>query len=535
MGSLAEFRVLSELGRGSYGLVQKVEHIDSGQHYALKRVDVTRLTEKSVNDQLNEIRLLASMQHGTVVKYIAAFVENNELFIVTELATSSLDAVLRKMKKKRRLPSEHYVWNVLAHTACALKLVHMHGIIHRDVKPANILISTLPGTKRRVFKLADFGCATRRSDRAEDGRLVGMVGTPYYIAPELWQYEAHTPAVDVWALGVICHQLIYGCRPFSLTSKNTPHALMQLSKKVCREPPATSRNGNCYSKQLRGVVSDMLLKNPNERPTVDGLLKLPEVRKILDEDSDILGFDTDHIARRLSGTVSAAVPTYATRMLRTINIQSRDELTAIRLPRYWQRETEGDVADAGSFKHTSRTSMGSVSTDFSKRRSGPSSSASHRRTDSESLREAFAKHSGRRRGDFFEPSALFAQVQEEEQAKQNASAIKGNKSNPAAAETESINTKVNTNSSGQFSKRGSGNSKAKKLIVRAPRRVVSPMSPPDNTVDLDALPKKPAKLQLKLSTQRSVAERKGKPQQPQIKDPLLWPPMQRTPDVALYR
>ena len=148
---------------------------------------------------INEILVMRASRHPNIVNYIDSFLHKNELWVVMEyMEGGSLTDVVTA-----NLMTEGQIAAVSRETAQGLEHLHRHGVIHRDIKGANILT-----TKEGLVKLADFGVATKQSGLAEGS----VVGTPYWMAPEVIELAGATTASDIWSLGCTVIELLDGKR-----------------------------------------------------------------------------------------------------------------------------------------------------------------------------------------------------------------------------------------------------------------------------------------------------------------------------------
>ena len=163
------------IGRGACGKVFKGFNQDSGQVVAIKQVSLIRIKEDKKGQIQTEIGLLKKMQHDAIVKYIDSIYTDDYLNIVMEyVENGSLDTLLEKFKIPEQL-AVIYIKQVLE----GLDYLHSQGVIHRDIKGANILT-----TKDGKVKLADFGVSTILNSDRED-KNISLAGTPYWMAPEV--------------------------------------------------------------------------------------------------------------------------------------------------------------------------------------------------------------------------------------------------------------------------------------------------------------------------------------------------------------
>lgn len=142
--SLKDFKIINELGEGAFSVVYKVTRISDGESYALKKVKIRSLKKKEKENALNEIRILASIDNPYVVAYKEAFINSldGDLCIVMEfLGGGDLYHKIKECRKKRALLPEPLVWRYFGQMVQGLKSLHDMGIIHRDLKCANVFIS----------------------------------------------------------------------------------------------------------------------------------------------------------------------------------------------------------------------------------------------------------------------------------------------------------------------------------------------------------------------------------------------------------
>jgi serine/threonine protein kinase len=182
------FQASCVLGRGDFGKVYKVQHQIDGQHYALKKMHFHQDNQSDIEYCLNEIQVLARLQHPNIVRYHCSFFEIDNLYIQTELCDITLsDAMLHSLKLSRKAK---YIFEILN----GLHYLHQLQYIHFDMKPDNILI------KNGVCKIADFGFTKLKK------YCVGNddIGCNIYSPPFL---SHSSPYVDIYSLGVITIEL----------------------------------------------------------------------------------------------------------------------------------------------------------------------------------------------------------------------------------------------------------------------------------------------------------------------------------------
>ncbi|KRE94090.1 serine/threonine protein kinase [Nocardioides sp. Soil774] len=191
----------------------------------------------------------AALMHTNITTVFDYGEDDHLTFLVMELVDGQpLSAVIRDQGAL----SPEIVRSVLAQAALALGVAHEAGVVHRDVKPANIIVR-----EDGVVKLTDFGIA-RAMDAIGHTRVGEMLGTPNYISPEQAMGEQATGASDLYALGVVAHEMLTGTRPFD---RGTPIAT---AMSHVNEPPPPL--GDDVPPDLRAVVETLLEKDPTKRP-----------------------------------------------------------------------------------------------------------------------------------------------------------------------------------------------------------------------------------------------------------------------------
>ncbi len=197
-----------------------------------------------------EAKLAARLRSPHVIEAYDYGHDEQLAFLVMELLPGR--TVSNEIADHGSLPAER-VAQIVADTASALATAHDAGVIHRDVKPSNILLAD-----SGMAKLGDFGIA-RALDRASHTRTGEMFGTPQYLSPEQARGEAATPKSDLYCLGVVAHEMLTGSRPFD---KPTPIATALAH--VQEPPPPLPPD---VPEPLAGVVTACLAKDPEDRPT----------------------------------------------------------------------------------------------------------------------------------------------------------------------------------------------------------------------------------------------------------------------------
>jgi serine/threonine-protein kinase len=254
-GQFENFRIESKIGQGAFATVWQAFDPGLERRVALKVLTAADPEgDPAAHKRMRqEARVLASLSSPNVVTLYDAYEteEHGWVFVMEYVGGGSVQDVL----KAKERPSPERTLSILRGIARGLKDAHDAGIVHGDVKPANVLLDA-----KGTAMLADFGLAKLIQEQSlvmsADGTLIG---TPRYMAPEVWRNEPRTPASDIWSFGVIVYQFLAGRWPFD--AKSVP-ALFQAILNM--EPP---RLDPSTPYELAHVVEQCLIKDPRQRPS----------------------------------------------------------------------------------------------------------------------------------------------------------------------------------------------------------------------------------------------------------------------------
>jgi len=263
--SLKDFRILNRLGDGTYSSVWLAKRISDGQNYAIKKVRLTTLSEKEKLNSLNEVRLLASINHPCIIGFKEVFFEDDQtLCIVMEFAGGGdLHDMIMKQKKNQSFMNEKDVWRYSIQLILGLKTLHDRKILHRDLKCANVFLSK----DHSQAKLGDLNV----SKVAKNELVYTQTGTPYYASPEVWRDEPYDMKSDVWSLGCVIYEICALRPPFR--ANDMPGLFKKVQRGVYEKIPQQ------YSSDLATLVALCLQVSVNKRYTCDQLLKHPAIKR----------------------------------------------------------------------------------------------------------------------------------------------------------------------------------------------------------------------------------------------------------------
>lgn len=248
---------LREIEIGSTGEVHLALEIDTGRTVAIKKMNLSKQQRKDL--MFNEVATMRYYQHPNIVKMYNSFLVGDELWIVMEyLEGGSLTNIVTD----RQGMTEQQIATVCLQFLQALAFLHHEGVIHRDIKSDSILL----GNDGSV-KLSDFGFCAQVTN--EVPRRRSLVGTPYWLSPEIISRLSYGPEVDIWSTGIMVMEMIESEPPFY---NELP---MQAMKRIRDMPPPRLRDPSKVSPQLDNFLSRMLVKDPVNRATARELLQHP--------------------------------------------------------------------------------------------------------------------------------------------------------------------------------------------------------------------------------------------------------------------
>ena len=256
--SLEDFEFGRNLGKGVFGSVVVVKRKQDNEIYAMKRVKISGLSKRELENSFNEVRLLASLNHKNVIGYREAFYDQNSntLNIVMEYADDGdLSTKIKNSLRDKCYFDEYTIWTTLIQILEGLKYLHNSDIIHRDLKSANIFL-----TKKGIIKIGDLNV----SKIIGKNMAITQTGTPYYASPEVWNDNPYDYKCDIWSAGCIIYEMASLKMPFRGTS------MQVLYSNVMKGDFATLPLR--YSDDLMNIIKLMLVKNPQIRPSAEELL-----------------------------------------------------------------------------------------------------------------------------------------------------------------------------------------------------------------------------------------------------------------------
>jgi len=286
MNTAKDFQILNKLGEGSFSSVWKVKRISDGQEYAMKKVKMASLSEKEKQNALNEVRILASIKNPYIVGYKEAFFEDNSMTLCVVMEYAGGGDLFNKITAHQKAGThfkEQDIWKYAIQMIIGLRTLHDMKILHRDLKCANVFVST----DNQSAKLGDLNV----SKVAKNNLVYTQTGTPYYASPEVWRDQPYDMKSDIWSLGCVIYEMCALKPPFRAND------MQGLFKKIQRG--IFEKIPSQYSMDLYNFISMCLQTKPSLRPSCEQLLSHPlvlrngaeviQILESLDESNQLLG------------------------------------------------------------------------------------------------------------------------------------------------------------------------------------------------------------------------------------------------------
>ncbi|XP_072526478.1 mitogen-activated protein kinase kinase kinase 4 isoform X4 [Salminus brasiliensis] len=262
----------NKIGEGQYGKVYTCINVDTGELMAMKEIRFQPNDHKTIKETADELKIFEGIKHPNLVRYFGVELHREEMYIFMEYCDEgTLEEVSRLGLQ------EHVIRLYCKQITTAINVLHEHGIVHRDIKGANIFL-----TSSGLIKLGDFGCSVKLKNNAHTmpGEVNSTLGTAAYMAPEVItraKGEGHGRAADIWSLGCVLIEMVTGKRPWHEYEHN-----FQIMYKVGmgHKPPIPEK----LSTEGKDFLSHCLESEPKRRWTASALLDHPFVKVCTDEE-----------------------------------------------------------------------------------------------------------------------------------------------------------------------------------------------------------------------------------------------------------
>ena len=252
----------SPLGKGAFGEVWKVTHENSQKVYCIKILIKRDIFEQKLINQINkEISIMYNVNHPYSVKLVNHFEDNEKLYLIMELASNGNLYNFIQKNKKDKIKNMDLIKKLIIQTIEIIKYLHSLNIIYRDIKPENILLD-----KDYNVKLCDYGWATYFTP----GKFLTVYcGTPEYVSPEMLKKYPYNEKVDIWGIGVLIFELVFGYAPFSSNFNEDRYNNIKSGK--IKWPDDLNEE---YQK-IKDLIEKILKVNPNDRISLNDIENHP--------------------------------------------------------------------------------------------------------------------------------------------------------------------------------------------------------------------------------------------------------------------
>ncbi|XP_008318507.1 serine/threonine-protein kinase Nek4 [Cynoglossus semilaevis] len=301
------YTFLMVVGKGSYGEVNLVKHRSDRKQYVIKKLNLTTSSKRERHAAEQEAQLLSQLRHPNIVTYRESWEgDDRQLYIVMGFCEGG-DLYHRLKQQKGELLPERQVVEWFVQIAMALQYLHERNILHRDLKTQNIFL-----TKTNIIKVGDLGIA--RVLENQNDMASTLIGTPYYMSPELFSNKPYNHKSDVWALGCCVYEMSTLKHAFNAKDMNSLVYRIVEGKL----PQMPSR----YDPQLGELIKNMLCKRPEDRPDVKVILRQPYIKKQI---AMFLEATKEKTAKSRKKAVNPTVDSKANSESSVVSVQSKPE------------------------------------------------------------------------------------------------------------------------------------------------------------------------------------------------------------------
>ncbi|XP_054159711.1 serine/threonine-protein kinase Nek8-like [Oppia nitens] len=242
------------VGKGAFGTAVLYRKRSDDMLVVLKEINMNDLNATERQLAINEVKVLSILNNPNIISYFDSFESNGNLYIEMEYADAGTLAEL--LAQLNQPLHEYEILLIFRQIVCAINYLHQNNILHRDIKTANIFLN-----KEGYIKVGDFGISKMLTTKRE---AESVVGTPYYISPEICEGKNYNQKSDIWALGCVLYEM--ACLHKTFEGSNLP----VLINKIVKGQFAPIRRN--YSAKFRNLINELLHRDPNMRPTAQQVL-----------------------------------------------------------------------------------------------------------------------------------------------------------------------------------------------------------------------------------------------------------------------
>eukprot|EP00980_Cylindrotheca_fusiformis_P031078 scaffold25800_cov162-Cylindrotheca_fusiformis.AAC.4 len=258
--SLNDFEIGKPLGRGKFGKVYLARERESKYIVAIKVLEKSQLLKAGVEHQLRrEIEIQSHLRNRNILRMYGYFYDAKRIYLILEYSPGG--ELFKRLMQKGRF-SEKTSARYISDLAAALDFCHDKHVIHRDIKPENLLLGA-----HSEIKIADFGWSVH----APTSRRNTLCGTLDYLPPEMVEGRDHDEKVDIWSLGILLYEFLYGFPPFEAEGHSATYR--RISRVDLRFPQKPN-----ISEDAKDLIRNLLVKDPSRRMKLKDLPNHPWIR-----------------------------------------------------------------------------------------------------------------------------------------------------------------------------------------------------------------------------------------------------------------
>ncbi|KAL6783901.1 ATG1 [Auxenochlorella protothecoides x Auxenochlorella symbiontica] len=262
---VGDWEVGAHVGSGSFAIVWRGRHRLTGQDAAIKEINLSRLNAKLRSSLESEVTILRRIKHANIVRLLDVIETRSRLYLVMEFcAGGDLSQFLRHGRVLPEATARHF----LRQLAAGLREMWAHHLVHRDLKPQNLLLSR--SSPEADLRIADFGFARNLQPQ---GLAETLCGSPLYMAPEILGSHKYDAKADLWSVGAILFEMVGGRPPF--TGANQLQLLRSIQRAPARLPEGAAA---ALSAPCRALIAALLRPNPVERISFEEFFRHPFLR-----------------------------------------------------------------------------------------------------------------------------------------------------------------------------------------------------------------------------------------------------------------
>ena len=272
------YEMLDDIGSGSYGTIKLGVQLKTKTKVAIKIIKKTSLSKEELSLVATEIDVLKFCKHPNIINFLDHYENSEYIFIVLEyIKFGDLSSYLKKFKKEKKLIPEDHASLIAYQIAEGLNYLHKFGIVHRDLKVENIMISKFENNRIVEIKILDFGLSKIIGPKETSGE---RYGTLYYISPEIALDKPHNRSTDIWSFGVLLFYILALEFPFDDESKQKK----TIAKKIVNDPiEFPIKKWKERSREVIDLLTKCLYKDMDERISIGDILKSNWFKKYINK------------------------------------------------------------------------------------------------------------------------------------------------------------------------------------------------------------------------------------------------------------